>query len=199
MFACKAVREAYTLMKIDAGYLSAAEETAFRACGGAPERCVMVAESPVVRRLGAGGLRVSLILFPPLPDEAERPSEKMLQTLLAVARKEAGADLVVGMSPWGFKAEGFALQRLSEAFDVLLGSGAGAPFPLEVTDFAPGIVWSRSDRDGRYVIELTFYSLPDPHSAEPHSWTRDIDVTAREWPLSQHIPNDQAVFEALAR
>ncbi|HIU17349.1 MAG TPA: hypothetical protein IAB01_02735 [Candidatus Avidesulfovibrio excrementigallinarum] len=155
--------------------------------------------TPVVRRLRKGNVELGLVLFPPLNDGETSPSPETLRAVLAAGSSLAGADIVVGLSPWGFQAERSALPRLDGTFDVLLGAGAGAPFPLDVTPFAPGVIWSRADVDGRHVIELEINLPADTGSPRPHEWLHDIDVRAREWPLTDDIPADQRVFEALAR
>ena len=197
-YPCVALRDAYNALPLDAGYLSAAELDSFRQCGR-PSALEPVGTTPAVRRLRKDGVELGLVLFPPLAPGESVPSPEALRAVLAAGASLAGADVVVGLSPWGFQAERHALPRLDGTFDMLLGAGAGAPFPLDITPFAPGVIWSRSDVDGRHVIELNV-SLPvDPGALRPREWLRDIDVRAREWPLTDDIPADQRVFEALAQ
>lgn len=134
------------------------------------------------------------------------PPDKLLDEILAVARAAGGRnaddadgehrradnaarpgsaptiaapELIIGVSPWGFQAERFALPRLAGTFHLLLGAGAGAPLPAEVFDDAPSLLWSRADVDGRGVIVLDLLQLPargqtwDPLTA---AWAREIDI-----------------------
>lgn len=197
-YPCVALRDAYNALPLDAGYLSADELDRFSQCGR-PSALEPVDATPVVRRLRKDGVELGLVLFPPLNPGETAPSPALLRAVLAAGASLADTDLVVALSPWGFQAERHVLPSLDGTFDVLLGAGAGAPFPLDITPFAPGVIWSRSDVDGRHVIELNVSLPADTGAARPREWLRDIDVRAREWPLTDDIPADQRVFEALAQ
>ena len=197
-YSCVALRDAYNALPLDAGYLSAEELERFRQCGR-PSALEPVDKTPVVRRLRKDGVELGLVLLPPLAPGETTPSPATLRAVLAAGARLADADIVAALSPWGFQAERQALPALDGTFDILLGAGAGAPFPLDITPFAPGVIWSRSDVDGRHVIEINISLPADSAAPRPREWLRDIDVRAREWPLSDDIPADQRVFDALAQ
>lgn len=148
-------------------------------------------ESLRARTVSVGGLSVAVILFPQVPDTVPAA----LLTSIIQTAQQASADLVVGVSPWGFQREALALPALTGAVDVLLGAGEGAPFPVEQTAFAPGILWSRADRDGRCVVEFLFMALPDRQ--KPRPLLRDVDFAVKEYPLSMSVPSDPRVLELL--
>lgn len=183
------LRTAYGLARVHAGYAGPKTRAWFGAVG-LPTNFVEVNTAPVVRRIQINALRVAVILFPPA---RETLSDKALTSLLDTAHAAKDADIVIGVSPWGFRLEGKTLSRLAEGFDVLLGSGEGAPFPLEVTTYAPGIIWSRADRDARSITELRLYTLPGPNAARPRAWLNAVDVQGQEHPLGMNILEDTAV------
>lgn len=197
-YSCVALRDAYNALPLDAGYLSVEELAGFRQCGH-PSALEPVDNTPVVRRLRKDGVELGLVLLPPLEPGETAPSPATLRAVLAAGASLAGADLVAALSPWGFQAERQALPALDGTFDILLGAGAGAPFPLDITPFAPGVLWCRADVDGRYIIELNISLPADVGPLRPREWLRDIDVRAREWPITDDIPADQRVFDALAQ
>lgn len=183
------LRAAYGLTRVHAGYAGPKTRAWFGSVG-LPPNFAEVNTSPVLRRVQINALRVAVILFPPV---SETVPDRLLVSLLDMAVSARDADIVVGVSPWGFRLEGKSLARLAEGFDVLLGSGEGAPFPLEVTTYAPGILWSRADRDARSITELRLYTLPGPHAARPRAWLNAVDVQGQEYPLDMNIPESPAV------
>lgn len=147
-------------------------------------------DTVATRTLTVGGLSVTVILFPQVTDTVP---DALLDSIVQTARR-ANTDLVIGVSPWGFQPEARALPQLAGAVDILLGAGEGAPFTVEQASFAPGVLWSRADRDGRCVVELQFMTLPDRNTLQP--LLRDVDYTAKEYPLGMTVPTDPVV-EAL--
>ena len=189
------LRAAAAFCAPDAGYLTQHEAGLFSG-KKLPEGYVTVGNTPCVRRLRTAGGTVAVIMLPELPSGADTVPDQMLRAVLEAGRSQADADLVIGVSPWGFSAEGRALPALDGVYDVLLGGGAGAPFPIDVTAFAPGVIWARSDSDGRTIIELGLDVLPG--AARPHPWIRDVDVRGREWLLGPAVKDHAGARAALA-
>lgn len=86
--------------------------------------------------------------------------------------------LVIGLSPWGFRAELASLPRLEGVFHMVLGAGSGAPLVAEAPSSAPSVLWSRADVDGRSLIVLDLLRLPVNGSWDPVSsaWAREIAI-----------------------
>lgn len=207
------IRAAYNRLGVDAGYLSSVAARWFGKNGGPPAGFARVDAAPVARCLPvplADGRRLAVVIvfFPPLSEETATaagnvPPDELLDGILAVARaagRNAGdergerrrengpppLELVVGISPWGFQAERFALPRLAGTFHLLLGAGAGAPLTAEVFDDAPSVLWSRADVDGRGVIVLDLIQPP----ARGQNWNPLTAVWAREIEIAPPLPVD---------
>jgi len=191
------LRAAYEYCSPDAGYLTRDEALLFQETGKLPRGFAKVADMPVTKRIRIGTADVAVILLPEMSGETARMTPQLLAASLEAGQAAADADLVIGVSPWGFTAEGQVLERLNGVFDVLLGGGPGAPFPIDVTAFAPGVVWARSDGDGRNIIELTFDFLPGMQ--RPWPWIRGVDVKGRELALDPAIHDDPRVRAVLGR
>lgn len=187
----ESLRKAYDLLRVDAGYAGPAAHAWFGSAG-LPHNFVLVERKPVVLRLQAGSVRVGLILF---PEATEATLNKTVEAVLDAARSLAAMDVVVGISPWGFRLEGKGLARLSEGVDLLLGAGDGAPFPAEVTTYAPGIVWSRADHYARVVtaLELLFF----PEGPRPRTWIQGLHFRVREYPLVESVHENTEIKQLL--
>lgn len=195
------VRRAYDRIGVDAGYLSSAAAAWFRVGRALPINFTEVTTAPVVRRLTAGGVSVAVVHFPPLPqgDEAAALPDR-LRAVIEAARSVADAQLVVGVSPWGFMAEDHALPHLEEAFHVLIGGGSGAPFPAHSPKSAPGLLWLRPTPDGKNVQILDIRALPARTADRPafkRPWLADVTFESRDATLTPDIPDDTAVAELL--
>lgn len=194
----QAVRAVYDALGVDCGLLSPSAAAWF---GDArPARFVEAADSPVTRRLTVGGQSVAVIFFPPLSvggtRESETPTPKLLAAVLAAADAASDATLRIGVSPWGFEGEYAVRQALEQRFHVLLGAGPGAPFAAEVNAQAPGLIWSRADRDGRSVMVIDLLALPQP--GEPFTWEWGLTMQAKEVRLTSDIPSDPRMEAILA-
>lgn len=188
----EALRKAYDCLRVDAGYASPAAQAWFGSAG-LPRHFALVSNTPVVRRLQAGSVRVGLVMF---PEATDTTLGKTVESVLDAARSLADTDMVVGLSPWGFRLEGKSLARLSEGFDLLLGAGDGAPFPVEVTTYAPGIVWSRADHNARVVTALDMLIIPE--GPRPRTWIQGLHFRVREYPLVESVRENTEVRQWLA-
>lgn len=194
------VRNAYDLLRVDAGGVFASTAQWFRKEGGKlPSGFTEVGAEPVVRRFERGGIRGAVIFFPPIDiDHTDRiTASPQLASVLAAGRQARDADLVIGVSPWGMEAEQSVLPQLEQAYHVVLGSGPGAPFPCDVPDNTPGLIWSRADRRGRSLIVLDLLELPGRNPV--HAWIQELNVHAREAALDQTVPEDPEMAAVLRR
>ncbi|MFR7888991.1 MAG: hypothetical protein ACLU4B_11160, partial [Bilophila wadsworthia] len=60
---------------------------------------------------------------------------------------------------------------------------------------APGLIWSRADKDGRSVMAIDIMALPEP--GVPFAWEWGLSMQAQEVRLTSAVPSDPHM-EALA-
>ena len=111
----------------------------------------------------------------------------------AVGGRHAGhggahAEVRIGISPWGFEGEFAVREALEQRYHLLLGGGPGAAFAGEVNAQAPGLIWSRADKDGRSVMAIDIMALPEP--GVPFAWEWGLSMQAQEVRLTSAVPSD---------
>ena len=184
------VRAVYDALHVDCGMLSAASAAWFGAAR--PRNFVEVGGRPITKRFHVGGVPVAVILFPPLSAggtaETETPTPKLLASVLAAADAASDAAIRIGISPWGFEGEFAVREALEQRYHLLLGGGPGAAFAGEVNAQAPGLIWSRADKDGRSVMIIDIMALPEP--GMPFAWEWGLSMQAQEVRLTSAIPSD---------
>ena len=135
---------------------------------------------------------VAVILFPPLSaggtPETEAPTPKLLASVLAAADAASDAAIRIGISPWGFEGEFAVREALEQRYHLLLGGGPGAAFAGEVNAQAPGLIWSRADKDGRSVMAIDIMALPEP--GVPFAWEWGLSMQAQEVRLTSAVPSN---------
>jgi hypothetical protein len=175
----------------------APEEAAMLARSGiaAPASAVVLGNLPQTRVLARGGVRLGFVFFP-MPEKtgAEPDAKLRAATVTAAKGLRAGADLIVGVSPWGSMAEEAFLTANPGVFDVLLGAGHGFGTPA-MPQPSPGTLWARSHTKGKTISRLDV-NLPlkkadapwlpgENHHAEllnpDHTVPGDPDIAAL-WP-----------------
>ncbi len=190
------VRAVYDALHVDCGMLSSAAAAWF---GTAPHAFWEVGDKPVIRRFTLGGVPVAVVLFPPLSSggnaETETPTPKLLASVLAAADAVPDAAIRIGISPWGFEGEFAVREALEQRYHILLGGGPGAAFAGEISPQA-GLLWSRSDRDGRSLMVIDVLALPE--AGRPAAWEWGLSVQAQEVRLTSAVPSDPRL-EALIR
>ena len=115
--------------------------------------------------------------------------------MLAAADAASDAAIRIGISPWGFEGEFAVREALEQRYHLLLGGGPGAAFAGEVNAQAPGLIWSRADKDGRSVMAIDIMALPEP--GVPFAWEWGLSMQAQEVRLTSAVPSDPHM-EALA-
>lgn len=184
------VRAVYDALHVDCGMLSADAAAWFGA--SRPRNFVEVGDKPVTKRFHAGGVPVAVILFPPLSaggtSETETPTPKLLASVLAAADAVSDAAIRIGISPWGFEGEFAVREALEQRYHILLGGGPGAAFAGEVDARAPGLIWSRADKDGRSVMVIDIMALPE--LGIPFTWEWGLSMQAQEARLTSVVPSD---------
>lgn len=178
------ISQAYTALDVTFGYLSLAASQWFGK--SIPLHFALVADQPVTRRFLCGSVSVAVILFPSFPSGSSEAGQNPAAAVLKAAKTVSDADLVIGVSPWGFRTEYAAYAALAERFHVLLGAGEGAPFAAEVLPQCPSLLWSRADHDGRSLMVLDIMALP--HAGEKTAWVPGLSFMAREVVLTAAVP-----------
>lgn len=188
------ISQAYTALDITCGYLSLAASRWFGK--SIPPHFLPVADHPVTRRFLCGNVSVAVILFPSLPTESVQAEKKPITAALKAATAVSDADLIIGVSPWGFRAEHGACPALAKRFHVLLGAGEGAPFAAETLPQSPSLLWSRADHNGRSLMVLDIMDLP--RSGIETAWEPGLSFTAREVVLTAAIPEHPEIKRLLS-
>ena len=67
-------------------------------------------------------------------------------------------------------------------------SAGGTPFAGEVNAQAPGLIWSRADKDGRSVMAIDIMALPEP--GVPFAWEWGLSMQAQEVRLTSAVPSN---------
>ena len=107
---------------------------------------------------------------------------------LFAADAASDAAIRIGISPWGFEGEFAVREALEQHYHLLLGGGPGAAFAGEVNAQAPGLIWSRADKDGRSVMAIDIMALPEP--GVPFAWEWGLSMQAQEVRLTSAVPSD---------
>lgn len=190
---------AFEHMPYNAVYVSLEAAACFaRAALPPPSNGVVVAQAPVVRFFRAGRLVVGCVFFPQGLAENNAPTADQIHAVRqAGAEAAAKTDLVVGVSPWGMRAENACTSLLAGYFHILLGGGPGVAVSGQATgDHAsPGPLWVRSDRLGRAVTVLDVFAIPD--KAAPQ-WLDGLHFSSRFALLDASIPQDEILLESIA-
>jgi hypothetical protein len=138
--------------------------------------------------LHSGGPKVGVILLPPLSSAARGiPPLLMDEIAAAVQKLRTETGLVVAMSPWGYNMEQELLQSPGPLPDVLLGSGPGLGLVGQVA--AGGrTAWIRSFAQGKSVIRVEIFTLPDRKST--FKWTEEQNIRMTLFGLTDDYPED---------
>lgn len=193
------LHEAFSRMPYTAIYLSPAAVRDMKTHSLAlPPNGVAVASEPVTRVFRAGNLAAACIFLPSGTGGSGEPGPD--QILAAqVAAKEAAktADLVIGISPWGMRAENSLAASFTGYFHILLGGGHGIALPGQATGDlgTPGPLWVRSDRKGRAINVLDIFSVP----AHGSPWLEGVHFTARLEFLALSLPEDEETVNIIGK
>ena len=118
----------------------------------------------------------------------ERYTKEAAMAKLFAADAASDAAIRIGISPWGFEGEFAVREALEQRYHLLLGGGPGAAFAGEVNAQAPGLIWSRADKDGRSVMAIDIMALPEP--GVPFAWEWGLSMQAQEVRLTSAVPSD---------
>lgn len=184
---------AYTLLRVDAGWLSAkAAQWLKKGAGSVPRGFSEIGTAPRTRTVDTAIGTIGIVFFPegPVPGKAPDPAQE--QAVLEAGRslKERCA-LVLGISPWGYVGERDFLPKAEGVFNVILGGGEGVGFGHSLSNKGPGVLWLRPDSQGRAVNILEIHTLPS--RGVPYVWREEQTFSARlEW-LDEKYRSDPAM------
>ncbi len=170
--------KAYDYLKVDAGRISPyTAKWLKKTVGDIPAGFSIVDDDPRSVTLKTKAGEIAILFFPVGENPGRTPSEDQYEEVLKAGRKlKFSADLVIGISPWGMKAEHDFLTRAQGVFDCLLGGGEGPAFAQSINGVAPGVLWARSDVSGRAINVITIQELP-PHG-QPGNWLEGVTFKA---------------------
>lgn len=176
----KALAKAYGMFDYDLLCLSPDERMWMQKhVGSIPEGWETLQDRPQTRVLEAGGLKFGFVLFP-MPQQAQAGAHADMARWVTASADELRreVDIVLGISPWGERAERNFLREHDDAFDVLMGVGPGMGSGYAMS---PGgkTVWLRSFFDGRGILLL---EIMDDFVANPQNFAGggSFRVTKRE-------------------
>ncbi len=151
---------------------------------------IPVGKVPEVRRERVGGLLVGVIFLPPLPPGTGFPNAATLATVRnAAIHLRADTNLVIGVSPWGSKAERKFQEEEGAVFDLLLGAGFGGG-NMGRTMAEDKTLWLRAYSRGKVVQLVHLTALPK--QAGDRGWNARTDARIVVHPLDEQTTEDRA-------
>lgn len=193
-----ALHAAFGRMPYTAVYISSAAMADFQKHGLPPlPNGVPVADKPVTELFRARGMITACVFLPAGANGDGTPTPEQVLAAQAAAREAAArADVVIGVSPWGMRAENLLAPSLAGYFHIILGGGVGIAVPGQASGDAgaPGPLWVRSDRRGRAINVVDIFSLP----AAGGAWLDGVHFSSRLVFLEPELPEDSAVENDIA-
>jgi hypothetical protein len=155
-----------------------------------PPEFISVGKVPEVRRERVGGLLVGVTFLPPLPSETGLPDATTLAAIRnAAATLREDTNLVIGVSPWGSKAERAFLEEEGAVFDLLLGAGFGGG-NMGRTMAQDKTLWLRAYSRGKVVQLVHLTALPQ--QAKDQDWNARKDTRTVVHRLDEQMATDPA-------
>ena len=177
---------AFDKLGYDRGYATAEERQWLVDRGQAlPRSFRVVDKKPVTEEREVGGHTVGLVYLPRDPAHADA-------AIRAARELRPRVDLVVAVSPWGYRPESSALGDLAGAVDILLGGGPGKGVRGEVAENGR-IFWGRSYTKGKGVLTVQLTQWPGKGTA----WVLDQNIVSDIVPLDDDVLDDDIVFETI--
>jgi hypothetical protein len=189
----KVALAAYSLLGVDAGWLSPKADRWFRTgAGGIPGGFTLVGAKTVSRVIPTPAGDIGLVFFPQAATPGKAPSQEQEQAALAAGKAlRKRCALVLGVSPWGYMGERNFLPKAIGVYGVILGGGEGVGFGFAVPADAKEILWLRPDSQGRAINRLDLLTLPK--QGEALRWTKGNTFEADLEFLDDAVPSDPAM------
>lgn len=184
----KRLVQGHSLLPVDIGYLTPAEEQWLLAYAGSiPQGFVTVKDQPVSKIIDIPGGKVGVVLFPLGTDKNNAPSQKQIDSIVKAGKALQGkVNLIVGVSPWGNVAEYRFLQSGTGVYHLLFGGGGGLGAPYEPEHSTEQLLWVRSESHGRAVNTLDLLELPRVN--QQFSWIEGLSFNAAQIFLYLKLP-----------
>lgn len=143
---------------------------------GIPPRSSWVGSERLEKHLlyAGAGTKVAVLVLPPLPRGAQSIPQNLIHQLEnAVHSLRGTVNLIIAMSPWGYRHEQELLKAQGSLPDILLGSGPGIGL---VGTLAAGqnTAWIRSFSQGKSVIRIEVLAWPERTST--FKWTEGKNI-----------------------
>ncbi|MDL2306744.1 hypothetical protein LJC48_01760 [Desulfovibrio sp. OttesenSCG-928-C06] len=188
--------------------------------GKLPENFWQPQAEPISRIFEVSGRRVGVVFFRAAPQTATRSTTSgntgsSVKSTLPIAQRgplteaelashaayleEAAkcgrqlapqVDLLIGVSPWGYRVERHFIGQTPGLYHILLGGGSGLSFPYASTEGGYPLIWSRPYPEGRSVNLIKLYEWPQPGISQ---WTPEISFGADFEDLGSSIPSDPEI------
>jgi hypothetical protein len=161
-----------------------------------PQNTVVAGEKPVSMTFARGGKTIGVVIFPALPLDADNAPPAMERAVVdAAAALRQTADLVVGMSSWGEKAEAHFLVAQDHDLHVLLGSGPGNGLLGRLTSDDKSL-WVRAYSRGIALNRIDVLKWPSDDAG--WAWSYGTNFMVRILPLGDDWPLDMTVHGLLS-
>jgi len=122
----------------------------------------------------SAGTKVAVLLLPPLPRAAQSiPQNLIHQVENAVHGLRGTVNLIVAMSPWGYRHEQELLKANGPLPDILLGSGPGIGLTGTLAA-GQNTAWIRSFSQGKSIIRIEVIAWPERSST--FKWTEGKNI-----------------------
>jgi hypothetical protein len=136
----------------------------------------------------AAGSKVAVLLLPPVPSDANSLPQNLIHQVENTVHGLRGAvQLIVAMSPWGYRHEQELLKAQGPLPDILLGSGPGIGL---VGTLAAGqnTAWVRSFSQGKSVIRIEVLAWPE--RTFTFKWTEGKNIRMTIFGLTDQYQED---------
>ncbi|NJB67870.1 hypothetical protein GGQ74_001510 [Desulfobaculum xiamenense] len=152
---------AYGMLDYDALTIAPAEARWLADAGvDMREDWTTLGDAPRTAVIERAGVRVGVVMFPAPADIVAGPDAARKEQAVRAARElRPSVDILVGMSPWGEKAEAAFLREYDGAVDLLFGTGPGMGDGFRMSP-GGGTLWLRSVFDGRGVMRVDVLRRP---------------------------------------
>lgn len=184
----------HNLLRVNCGWLShKAGDWLHKATGSLPLGFRVVGSEPLVQILDTASGKIGVVLFPEGRKPGSAPDAATVQKTLAAGKTLAGkVRLVIGVSPWGYKAERDFLKKAEGVYGCILGGGEGIGFDFFLRE-TPKVLWIRPDSQGRGVNILELLTLPG--LGEAPRWKQNSTFRAYLEFLDDQFPADPAMLQ----
>lgn len=145
-----------------------------------------IADVPGTKVLDSDGVKVGFAWGPGAGDG-------FASFLEAVEALRAEADIIVGLSAWGYTAEMEFLERHPRGVHILLGSGEGPGLPGKISDDGR-TAWVRAYTKGKAVSRIEVLRIP---TGPDFTWTVEEDIRFEIDSLTGDVSNHEQMLQIL--